>query len=118
MGFGVTQGVTFCNVNPSILLSNMHIAQRLKNLNFNSFVTLAFQELENMKLDRYIGVLSLSLPWTWPVVSQPIQNDPLLNWSWAKTTTETQSEDFLIHDGFKKRIFKLHKKNVHWEAEY
>jgi hypothetical protein len=88
-------------------------ATRLKNLNDNSLVSLAFKEQMNLKLDWYRGLepaLALDPCYTADHVtafrrSQKITSQ--VNESKNDNNTfisKPPKEDFLIHNGFKKRI--------------
>ena len=82
-------------------------AQRLQNLKNDSLVSLAFKEQKNMKLDWYRGlepILALDPSFT----ADHVTTFRKLNNTHSKHSSENHSklpkEDFLIHNGFKKRI--------------
>ena len=82
-------------------------AHRLKNLKNDSLVSLAFQEQENMKLDWYRGlepILALDPCFSADHVAafrKRSTNNPKTN---SDNHSHVPKEDFLIHNGFKKRI--------------
>jgi hypothetical protein len=88
-------------------------ATRLKNLNDNSLVSLAFKEQMNLKLDWYRGLepaLALDPCYTADHVTAFRTSQKITSQAHDSkndtnpSTSKPPKEDFLIHNGFKKRI--------------
>ncbi len=88
-------------------------AQRLQNLKDSSLASLAFKEQKNMNLDWYRGigpVLGLDPCYSADhftafrsLNNKNTKNDPVIS-SNHTTPAKPPKEDFLIHNGFKKRV--------------